>query len=145
MHRWIKRIMKVLYCILIAILALSCASSKKSGSETLTGNWELSFFPTTDKTFDEIFGQRRPQLQFNNDNKTVTGTTGCNRLSGSYSRSGHEFSFGTNFITTKMACPGYEESIFLESLNRVNRYELVNGQLRFQHDSSLVMSFIRKP
>jgi heat shock protein HslJ len=123
---------------------ISCTTTKNSTTQNLNGNWELSVFPTTDKTFDEVFSQGRPQLQFDHSKNTVSGTTGCNRLSGSYSASTDNFSFGSNMITTKMACPGYEESVFLNALNRINRYKINGNELSFLHDSTLIMTFVRK-
>jgi heat shock protein HslJ len=131
------------FCFLLCFFLFSCLSSKNL-DENIAGNWELSVFPTTDKTFDEIFGQRRPSLRFDAGDKTVSGTTGCNQMRGSYTANNGSLSFSDHFVTTKMACPGYEESVFLEAFNRVNRYELTEGQLRLMHDSTLVMSFIKK-
>jgi heat shock protein HslJ len=136
--------MKFLLSCLSALFFIGCVSSKNSTDTNLSGNWELSVFPTTDKTFEEVFGQRRPELQFDQSKNTVSGTTGCNRINGSYSASNSAFSFGNNIAMTKMACPGYEESVFLEALNQINRYEITDGQLRLMHDSTLVMSFVRK-
>ena len=129
---------------LVISLIISCTTTKNSSSQNLNGNWELSVFPTTDKTFDEVFSQGRPQLQFDYSKKTVSGTTGCNRLSGSYSAGTNDFSFGSNMTTTKMACPGYEESVFLNALNRINRYKVNGNELSFLHDSTLIMTFVKK-
>jgi heat shock protein HslJ len=127
---------------LLLFLCFSCASSKNTTDQALTGNWELAVFPTNEKTIDELFGQRRPELQFEVTGM-VTGTTGCNRMTGRYSLSEKRFSFG-EMATTKMACPGGYETGFLDALTRVNHYEISNGQLRFLQDSALVMAFSRK-
>jgi heat shock protein HslJ len=145
LQRSYKDFMKILLALgLVSGFILSCSTSKNSTTQNLNGNWELSVFPTTDKTFDEVFSQGKPQLQFDHSKGTVSGTTGCNRLSGSYSAGANNFSFGSNMITTKMACPGYEESVFLNALYRVNRYKVNGNQLTFLHDSTLVMTFVRK-
>jgi heat shock protein HslJ len=136
--------MKRILSLLVIISLVSCASSKNGQSGDLAGNWELSLFPNDTKSFEEIFSQRRPGLQFETSANKVTGTTGCNRLSGSYTVNGDEFRFGNNIITTKMACPGYEESYFMDALNRVNRYELSGTALRLMQGNNLVMSFTRK-
>lgn len=135
---------KILVFLGIICLFSACSATKKSSNLQLNGNWELALFPTTDKTFDEVFGQRKPTLQFDVAGKKVSGTTGCNRLSGSYSSNKESFSFDNNIITTKMACPGYEESIFLNALTKVNRYKIENGQLQFLRDSTLLMAFSKK-
>jgi heat shock protein HslJ len=123
---------------------IACMTPKNSFQDGLKGSWQLTVFPTTDKTFDELFGQRRPQIQFDLSRKTVTGTTGCNHLKGTYQISNDELSFTNPFITTKMACPGYEESIFLDAFNKVNRFDIHRDELRLWHDSILVMTFVRK-
>ena len=130
--------------LILALLLTACASSKHGSRPGLGGHWELSFFPTTDKTFDEVFSQRRPDLQLDAGKGLVTGSTGCNRMSGSFTVINDRFTFGSNMITTKMACPGYEEGLFLEALTRVNRYQVNATQLNLLHDSTLVMSFVRK-
>lgn len=131
-------------CLFLGWLCYGCVSSKKSIGERLKGDWELSVFPTTDKTFEEVFGQRRPRIEFDISKNAITGTTGCNHLSGSYTISDNQLRFNDNFITTKMACPGYEESVFLNAFNKVNRFDVVNGELSLWHDSVLVMTFVKK-
>jgi heat shock protein HslJ len=136
--------MKPVLSFLVLCLSLAACVSSKNIDGDLAGNWELSVFPTTDKTFDEIFGQRRPELRFDVDNKMVSGSTGCNQIRGSYTSKNESLSFSEHFITTKMACPGYEESMFLDAFSKVNRFDLIGGQLRLMHDSTLVMSFVKK-
>lgn len=135
---------KILLIFVISGMLSACSATKKGTNQQLSGNWELALFPTTDKTFDEVFGQRRPYLQFDASNNKVSGSTGCNRLSGSFSTGKESFSFGNNMITTKMACPGYEESSFMNALLKTNKYKIENGQLKFFHDSTLVMAFSKK-
>jgi heat shock protein HslJ len=73
----------------------------------------------------------------------VSGNAGCNRVSGSFTVNGDEFRFG-NLASTKMACPGYDESLYLEALNRVNRFRLNADQLSLFQDSTLLMTFARR-
>lgn len=112
--------------------------------ESLNGNWELSVFSVGEKSFEEIFGQRRPQIHFDISKQSITGTTGCNHLRGSYTARNGELRFGDGFITTKMACAGYEESTFLNALSLVNRFSAGNNELRLFHGSTAIMSFVKK-
>lgn len=137
-----KRILLFFAC---AVFMMSCASTKNEKSADLDGSWELSAFPGATKTFDEMFSQRKPQLQFNSAKATVAGTTGCNRLAGTYSASADNFSFGSNIVTTKMACSGYDENVFLQALNKINHFELKGDQLQLMHDNELIMLFTKKP
>lgn len=136
-----KRILLFFTC---AVFTLSCASTKNGKSAGIDGSWELSAFPGATKTFDELFSQRKPQLQFSSARAAVTGNTGCNRLTGTYSASGNNFSFGNNIATTKMACSGYDENIFLQALNRINHFAIKGDQLQLMHDNELVMSFTKR-
>src|SRR5215203_638397 len=93
---------------------LSCSTNKATlitPPEALQGRWELTLFSSGGKEFAELFSQRHPELEFNTAEKRVTGTTGCNQLSGSYTVSGSSFQFGSNLALTKMACLPYDETL----------------------------------
>lgn len=134
----------VLIIAALALLLGSCAASKNSAARNLQGNWQLTMFPDGGKTFAEMFGDRRPELNFDVASNKVTGSTGCNRLSTSFNLNKGLFLFDKNIITTKMACPGYEESTYLNALSRVNRYVIEGDQLRLLNDSSLIMTFAKQ-
>ena len=129
---------------LLCLMLLSCATTKNTAVNNLSGTWELVLFPNAGKSFAELFGDRKPELQFTAADNNVSGTTGCNRLRTSYSIKGQRFSFDKNIITTKMACPGYDETAFLNALTQVNQYRLTEGQLQLLQDSTLVMAFAKK-
>ena len=112
--------------------------------ENLSGSWELTVFPTSSKSYEEVFGQRRPSLQFDHVKSIVSGTTGCNHINGKYTVTEDQISFDSNMAMTKMACPGYEETIFLNALKNVNRFEITDGQLKFYRDETQIMGFERK-
>lgn len=135
--------MKGIYGLLCLVL-LSCATTKNSVDKSLTGDWELVLFPNADKSFAELFGERKPELTFSDTTNAVSGTTGCNRLRTAYATKGNKFSFDKNIITTRMACPGYDETAFLNALTKVNRYQLQSGQLQLLQDSLLVMAFAKR-
>jgi heat shock protein HslJ len=131
-------------CLSIYML-LSCSSSRNAAKvESLAGNWALTVFPYATKTFAELFSMKTPELQFTAPDRRVTGNTGCNRVTGSFSVNGDEFKFNS-LATTKMGCPGYDETIYLDALNRVNRFRLNADQLSLFQDSTLLMTFVKKP
>ena len=136
--------MKWLCYIGIWALLGSCAAARSSTDTNLSGNWSLVLFPGSDKSFSEIFGDRKPQLQFNAADHSVSGTTGCNRLRTTYSVEGQQLRFDEHIVTTKMACAGYEENTFLSALTKVNRYQMEKNQLQLLQDSTLVMAFARE-
>ncbi|MGB8192099.1 MAG: META domain-containing protein, partial [Chitinophagaceae bacterium] len=102
-----------------AFVLLSCSSSKNSAEQlsNLNGNWTLTVFPSQPKAFAEFFNMKTPDLQLDVPNRKVSGSTGCNRIMGGFDLNGEEFRFG-NLATTKMGCPGYDENIYMDALNR---------------------------
>jgi len=76
---------------------------------------------------DGDFGRERPRLEFNSEGR-VTGTSGCNDISSTYTTDGVKLSFGP-MIATKMACPGDGESKFLQALNQATDYRIENLKL----------------
>ncbi len=71
-----------------------------------------------------------PQVQF--DATTVSGTGGCNRITGSYRRTGHDLKIGP-LAATRMACLDPErsaiETSFVGALQATTSYALVGSQL----------------
>lgn len=64
-------------------------------------------------------------------NARIAGNASCNRFSGTYElAAGNRLSFGSDLITTRMACGNLEqERQFLEMLTRVESYTLGDGTL----------------
>jgi heat shock protein HslJ len=98
----------------------------KPDSTSLSGSWYLVPVLPTDTG-----AGRTPQLNFNLADKTFTGNTGCNSMSGSFDYTDSSLVFNERIMMTKMACTGYNEGAFVKSLLRTNRF-------RFQ-DSLLVL------
>ena len=131
-----------LACLAVCIM-LSCSPSRNTVNVgNLAGDWSLTLFPNSSKTLAELFTMKTPELQLSTDRR-VTGNTGCNRLTGSFSVNGDEFKFGP-LASTKMGCPGYDENIYTDALNRVNRFRLNADQLSLYQDSTLLMTFVKK-
>lgn len=132
-------------CLVLGMLA-SCSSSKNSAAElnNLNGYWLLTVFPRENKPMAELFTMRTPDLQLDVPKRRVSGTSGCNRISGPFTIDGEEFRFG-GLATTKMGCPGYDETIYLDALGRTNRFRMNNDQLSLYQDSTLLMTFTKRP
>lgn len=131
--------------LITALLLFSCASSRRTVKvEQLDGSWVLAVFPYQKKTLAEVFGSRVIEMQFDKMANTVSGTTGCNRFAASYSADTANLVFSQNRALTKMACPDYNEQLFLTTLDRVNRYKLIEGQLELMQNDEIVMIFAKK-
>jgi heat shock protein HslJ len=76
-----------------------------------------------------------------------SGNTGCNTMRGSfwYSPTDSSLSFSDKIITTKMACPGYNEPAFMKSLQHTSHYRLRNGVLSLlAEDNSELSRWMRQ-
>ena len=94
--------------------------------DSLAGKWFLvPVLPSDTAT------GRLPEVDFNVGTSHFSGSTGCNRMSGSFLATDSSLHFGDNMITTRMFCAGYNEPAFLKNLLRVNRYKFDKGQLIF--------------
>lgn len=134
--------MKKTFYVLACAFLLSCAASKNTVPQNLSGNWQLTVFPSATNTFAEIFGDRKPELQF--ESGKFSGSTGCNKIFGDITVTGDQLIFPQNMGMTKMACPGYEESIFLNALGTVKKYRVQDNTLDLLNDSTIVMTFTRQ-
>jgi heat shock protein HslJ len=123
------------------VLLFGCTSSRQSTTE-VNGNWQLVIFPAGTKTLTEIFTMNKPELHMENGH--ISGSTGCNRINGTYTLNGNSIQFGNDLAITKMGCPNYDETVFLDAFNRVNKYRLQNNELMLMHDSTLLMSFSKQ-
>jgi copper homeostasis protein (lipoprotein) len=84
---------------------------------------------------------REPSLVLHTEQQRVAGSTGCNRLSGSYTLKGNELSFGT-LAGTMMACvEGMEmETAFLEALAQVRRWRIAGIHLELMDAGGAVLA-----
>ncbi|MVM31655.1 META domain-containing protein [Spirosoma sp. HMF4905] len=84
-----------------------------------------------------------PRLEISLTEGRVTGTTGCNRLSGTIKADTHKILFGP-LVTTKMACMGEAgqfESKFLHELVEPLDYQVSEGKLTLRRAGKVIMVF----
>jgi len=87
-----------------------------------------------------------PEIQIDVKESRFSGSTGCNRMSGSFFASDTaSIQFSDKMITTRMYCAGYDESAFLQNLLRVDNYKFRKGMLVFSVGTVEVLRWKRKP
>jgi len=105
---------------------------------TIAGNWYLMPVMPSDTAAGKI-----PQIKFDLSANSFSGNTGCNAMSGKFIIKGDALSFDTHVVSTKMACPGFNEKIFLENLLKTNRYEIKDGILQFMYNTTILSKWSR--
>ncbi|MEO6914992.1 MAG: META domain-containing protein [Chitinophagaceae bacterium] len=130
--------MKMLFFLLTTlvsiIVATGCQNTKvvstggSIGSEMLyKSKWYLS--EVQGKNVNADNGNYAYLLFSPGQPNKVTGSTGCNRLNGSYDLSGVNFIKFSPLASTRMACPGNTEATFLDALGQANSWNIVDNQL----------------
>ena len=104
----------------------------------VSGTWQLLPVLASDTSAGKI-----PQLNFNLKTNKFSGNSGCNAISGEFMINNDALTFSKNIISTRMACPGYNEKAFLESLLKTNRYEIKNGVLQLMYNTTVLSQWVR--
>ena len=130
--------------IVVATLLAACSCTKGivSKSDLTQTIWELKSLNGNDDL--SSFSMKMPYITFTEDNR-VSGNTGCNNFSGTYSNLTDEgtITFG-KIVSTKMYYNGVPESEFLAALNQVNGIKKNKEELIFLDNDKPIMVFIPK-
>jgi heat shock protein HslJ len=121
-----------------------------SGSNAATGgataplektDWRL--IRLGDETVTAADPQRTPNLVLDPTSHRVSGSGGCNRVSGGYELKGEQLTFG-QMTSTRMACPsGMEtEQKFLAALRQVKKWKIAGRQLELMDNSGTVVAVL---
>lgn len=134
-----------LFALVTALTFSSCNSQKvidKTISLLSSKTWELNTLGG--KSLDaKVFADGLPTLNFLQGNR-ITGNTGCNDLKSTFKLEKKSFSM-TPAATTKKACQGGGEALFLSALNKVKNIKVVGDKLTLLDEKKdEVMSFMSK-
>ncbi len=104
----------------------------------LEGEWYLLPAPDNDTT------GRIPEIRFDTQQSRFSGTTGCNRVSGSFRITDSSLHFSDKMIMTRMFCPEVNETAFLQNLLRIDGYQFKKGWLILTRKGLEVSRWSRK-
>lgn len=107
---------------------------------TLAGTWYLLPVLASDTG-----AGRLPQLNFNLADKTFSGNSGCNSMSGTFEYSDTSLVFNERIMLTKMFCQGYNEQAFIKNLLRTNHYEFRDSILILKFEETELSQWARTP
>lgn len=122
-----------------AILTHAGTDSTTEQSVLLNDIWILEAINQLEVT-NADYPRELPLLEFHKADGKVMGTTGCNNLTGSYTTTGRALSFGP-LMTTKMACPGQGESQFIQAMQEVTSFKILNLNLYLLYGNSEKLRF----
>ena len=113
-------------------LLSACISSKKtntgmSDSSKLNGTWELNYLSGSSIAFDGLYPNKKPIIKLDVTNKTVSGNTSCNSFNGPIKLDGNKISFADPIAMTRMMCQGDGETVFIQTLQKINTWSINDG------------------
>lgn len=113
-------------------LLAACNSSKKtntgiSDSSKLDGAWELNYIDGSRIAFDGLYPDKKPIIKIDINNKTVSGNTGCNNFNGPLKVDGNKINFADPMAMTRMMCQGDGETVFIQTLQKINTWSVSDG------------------
>lgn len=106
----------------------------------LVGNWELESITGSDESFDDLFPNGKPTLEFEEGIRRVHGRGGCNSFNGAVKVTDKEISFGP-IASTKMGCKGNGEPLFFQTLDNVSTHIIKEDELTLYVNDEAVMHF----
>lgn len=128
--------------ILVGLQSCSCKKGAEAVAELSGSAWEL----------EQLFGEsidpsqfaKIPALNFDKSESRVSGNSGCNSMSGSYTIKEDKITFGP-MAQTKMACQGVGEGKFMTLFNSVQSFKLKGDKLNlYDGNGTKVLCFKKK-
>jgi len=93
----------------------------------LDGNWEANFVEGVPGTMEEMYPQGLPNVTFDTGEGRVSGNSGCNNFTGSFSVDGNTITWEGELGSTRMACPNMDgEKAFLSALRKSTSYSVTD-------------------
>lgn len=154
--------MKKTLLLLSGVLALTVTSCKTAGeitstpvvekkvdmSKQLEGEWVLSSITTPStvgKDLKSLYSMKTPSLKFEVKDHKVYGNDGCNNIHGAFELKGaNGIKLGDKMASTMMFCEGVADRDFMNGLQSVTNYDVVDGKLLLRSGDIIVMTFVKK-
>ncbi len=127
---------------MISVFLVSCSTNMMGDNSKLYSNaWELEYITGPRITFQGLFPDDKPVINFNKSTSMVMGTTGCNGYNTDYKMNGKMISFAVPATTTMRYC-GDGESVFLKTMRQVTNYRMTaDGKLELLMNDIVMMRF----
>lgn len=129
---------------------ISCNIFKCKKSDTvakLEGNWELSYIAGPGITFDLLYPDKKPTINFKIKEIQVSGNTGCNSFTGKLNATENKLDFTQPMVMTRMMCgDGQGEQVFINTLKKTTSYKITDEgkTLIFVSGDIAMMRFTKK-
>jgi putative lipoprotein len=127
------------------MLQQAAQQSAATGTPFEGTHWALTYL--NGRRIAQAEGRQQAYLLFAADGDRVTGSTGCNRLTGTYKKTGSDLKF-LPIVTTMMACMGPvgdQEHKFNSALDETTHYRIKGTTLLLLNENDVVAKFKAQP
>ena len=126
---------------IISLFVVSCSTNSMAKSDKMYSNaWELEYITGPRITFQGLFPDMKPKIQFTKGSKMITGNSGCNGYATKFNLNGDKISFEQPEMSTMMYC-GDGETVFRKTMSQVDNYRITDGKLEFLMGELVMMRF----
>lgn len=129
---------------LIAILSLfivSCSTAMSGNDNKMYDNkWELEYITGPRITFEGLYPDTKPMIQFTKGSMMLTGNSGCNVYNPTFTMKGNKINF-LQPVTSTMAYCGDGETVFRTAMQQVDNYKMEDGKLLLLKGDVVMMRF----
>lgn len=137
---------KIMILVAFSSLILASCTVKKTALETasLERKWELNYITGPKIAFDGLYPNKKPTIAFDMVNNKVTGNNSCNQYFGALILDGAKINFkDAKMGMTMMACDGNGDSIYMETLQKIETYTITDEgkTLNFLAGNVVMMRF----
>ncbi len=134
----------LLFVSVLALFITSCSSMKntKKSADLYDATWELEYISGPRIAFEGLFPDKKPVIKFDKDSNRISGNSGCNGYSTSYTLKDQSLTFGEHGISTMMHCEGGGEQTFLKTIIQIDSYSIdQDGKLNLKMKDIPMMRF----
>ncbi|WP_406844154.1 META domain-containing protein [Flavobacterium soyae] len=142
---------KISILIFLSLILLSCNIFKCKKSDAvskLDGTWELNYITGPGITFEGLYPNKKPTINFNTKEKQVSGNNSCNSYTGKLVVNGNKIDFTQPMAVTKMMCmDGLQgEQTYMNTLKKITSFDIADDgkTLNFISGDIAMMRFTKK-
>ena len=142
---------KISILIFLSLILLSCNIFKCKKSDVvskLDGAWELNYITGPGITFEGLYPNKKPTINFNTKEKQVSGNNSCNSYTGKLVVNGNKIDFTLPMAVTKMMCmDGLQgEQTYMNTLQKITSFDIADDgkTLNFISGDIAMMRFTKK-
>ncbi|MCP2027864.1 heat shock protein HslJ [Flavobacterium sp. HSC-32F16] len=122
---------KIFTLVFLSLILFSCNIFKCKKSDAvskLDGTWELNYITGPRITFDGLYPNKKPTINFNTKDNQVSGNNSCNNYTGKLVLDGNKIDFTQPMAMTKMMCLNGQqgELTYMNTLQKITSYDITD-------------------